>query len=155
MPYDFQVDKGYMVDAGWFYFQAANLGAFDDAQWDAAIAQTGIADRADAINSLVMPQLTALGFQVGDWSILELTEDYLDYQGFPLIYGEYYIAFSIDSIATEDGANLPDSITTNFTDPAKQLVNALGITMGEFAEPITLISIIREDREEEDPADAP
>jgi hypothetical protein len=125
MPYEIHASESYCLDAGWFYCLAAGIGEWDEDRFEAAVAGTSIDDREAAITHLVTPQLAALGFQPDEWTVFEVTEDYLDYGGFPLAFGDYYVGFDADAVTREDGAALPASKTIHFKRPAQKLMTKL------------------------------
>jgi hypothetical protein len=145
MPYKIHMGESYCVDAAWFYCLASGMDELDGERFESAVAATKIEDPESAVTHLVLPHLAAMGFRSGQWSIFQVTGDFVDYEGFPLTFGDYYISFEDDSIATEDTESLPASKTIHFTQAAQNLVKK--VESDEWT-PVTLIWTERLEREE-------
>jgi hypothetical protein len=143
MPYEIQATEAYCVDASWFYCLAVGLDDRDDDRFEADINNTQIEDWEGAITHLLGPHLAKLGFKADDWSVFQVTDEYINYEGFSLGFYDYQINFETEGIARIDTTGLPASKTIRFTQPAQRLAGMLGLD--EF-EPIPLIWFERQER---------
>jgi hypothetical protein len=155
MPYAFHAESWYALDVVWFYGMATDEPDLEDEEFETAIEGTGL-DRDDAIASLVRPHLSKLGFSPANWSIAELTEDYVCYEGCAVrdLWGREFVVFEPDALFTW-AENFPESKTMHFTRAHERLAKVMGIEeLGE----VPMMRMERweqeEDEEEEDEDDS-
>ena len=98
MAYEFGINQVYCVDPAWFYCMATGRGKLDADFFQQEVVNTGISDEETAISHLVNPLLSRIGFPADTFSITVLDPTVIEYSGFPLKHGLFYIFFNDDAI---------------------------------------------------------
>src|ERR1700722_11949962 len=148
MPYAYQLESCYAVDAAWLYCRAIDYReGNDDECFEAAVEKTGL-EREDAIVSLLRPHLSKLGFSSEAWALFVLTEDYIAYEGFALrdYYDRDFVYFDADSLFSW-AENYPESKTMHFSRAHERLVRLLDI---DEVTPVDLLLLERWEQPEEE-----
>ncbi|MBI3865630.1 MAG: hypothetical protein HY290_27470 [Planctomycetia bacterium] len=138
MPYEFGINQCYCVDPAWFYCMATGMGKLDADFFQQEVVNTGITPDETAISHLVNPLLARIGFPADTFTISFLDPSVIEYSGFPLQHGLFYIFFNDDAIRSiVDG--YPDRVTCEFTAATKELLKVLQITGG--FDPIVIVYV--------------
>jgi hypothetical protein len=149
MPYAFHMESWHAVDLVWFYGMATDEPDLEDEEFEAALEGTGLS-REDAIDCLIRPRLSKLGFPAEGWSVRTLTEDYICYEGCCVrhLWGREHIVFEPDSLFSW-AENFPESKTMHFTRAHERLAKVMRIDeLGET--PMLRMERWEQEEEEED-----
>jgi hypothetical protein len=143
MAYEFHISEEYCVEAGWFY--CASIGiAYDKDRFEHDVQASPEEPPESAILRLISPHLARVGFPEGSYGIEQITDDYVEFEGFALTYGDFYIFFNDDAIRRVI-ENYPASITYEFSNATKQMLTVL---RSDRFESVTLLKMARLDQNE-------